>query len=119
MANINPIKVSSIRAINSDVIVHDMEIGERLSKGGIILRNDDGQTHGIKPRWAKVYCVGPEQKDVRPGQWILIEHGRWTRQMTIEDSNGVQKIQKVDIKGMLAVSDDAPDFADQYLPDSI
>jgi co-chaperonin GroES (HSP10) len=119
MANINPIKISSIKAIRSDVIVYDMDTGERKTKGGILLRNDDGQTHGIRARWAKVYCVGPEQKDVKPGQWILIEHGRWTRQMAIEDQDGVKKIQKVDIKGMLAVSDEMPNLEDQFIPDSL
>jgi len=52
--------------------------------------------------------VGPDQKDVSVGQWILMEHGRWTRGIKIEDDEGEKIIRKVDTKCMLMVSDEAP-----------
>jgi co-chaperonin GroES (HSP10) len=86
--NINAVKISKLRPINDGVIVIDMNFGEQKTHGGLIIQSDNGKTHGIHPRWAKVYAVGNEQKDVSVGQWILIEHGRWTRGIKIEDDEG-------------------------------
>lgn len=106
MANINAYKVSKLKPLNDTIIVSEMHFGERLSQGGIILRNDDTKSLGIRPRWAKVYAIGPEQKDVKEGQYIMVEHGRWTRGIKIEDESGEQIIRKVDPKDILLVSDE-------------
>lgn len=106
MANINPYKVGKLKALNDTIIVSDMEFSERLSAGGIILRNDDTKSAGIRPRWAKVYAIGPKVKDVKVGQYIMIAHGRWTRGIKIEDSKGEQTIRKVDPKDILLISDE-------------
>lgn len=108
--NISAVKVSTLKALNDDVIVIDMNFGEQTTRSGLILRSDNGKTHGIHPRWGKVYAVGPDQKDVLPGQWILIEHGRWTRGIKIEDADGEKVIRKVEIKSMLMISDEQPDL---------
>ena len=113
------VKHIKIRAIKDDVIVSDMSFDEIKLKSGIILRSDDGKSHGIKPRWAKVYKTGPEQKDVREGQWILIEHGRWSRKVKIDDGEGVKEIQKVDVDSILATSDTEPSADDILIKDSI
>lgn len=102
------IKHIKIRALNSDVIVTDMDFGEQVTSSGIVVQSDDGKSHGVKPRWGQVYKVGPAQKDIEPGQWILIEHGRWTRKIKIDDGNGVKEIQKVEVKAILAVADEKP-----------
>ena len=70
-------------AIKDHVIVADMDFGERVTKGGIIKLEDDGKDEGIRPRWGRVYSVGPEQKDVKIGEWVLVKHGRWTRGVDI------------------------------------
>jgi co-chaperonin GroES (HSP10) len=106
--NINAWKVSALKPLNDNVIVTDMDFGEQKTNGGIILQSDNGKAHGVHPRWAKVYAVGPEQKDVSVGQWILMEHGRWTRGIKIEDTDGEKIIRKVDTNCMLMVSDEAP-----------
>jgi hypothetical protein len=97
-----------VRAIQDNVIISDMDFGEIVTTGGIVIRSDDAQAHGVKPRWGLVYKVGPKQTDVKVGQWILIEHGRWTRKVKIKDSQGEKEIQRVDITGILAVSDEKP-----------
>lgn len=107
------IKHAQIRAINEDVIVYDMDFGEIVTAAGIVIKSDDGKVHGIKPRWAKVYKVGPKQQDVQAGQWVLVEHGRWTRKIKIDDGDGVKEVQKLDLKGMLVVADEKP--SDVYL----
>lgn len=104
----DPIKVSKLRALHKDVIVTDMDFGEIKTSSGIVIQSDDGKVHGIKPRWGKVYLVGPEQLDVKIGDWVLVEHGRWTRKMKIDDGAGVKEIQKVDIECILATSPERP-----------
>ena len=106
MANINPYKVEKLKALNDTIIVCDMEFSERLSAGGIILRNDDTKSSGIRPRWAKVYAVGPKAIGVKVGQYICISHGRWTRGINIEDKEGPKTVRKVDPKDILLVSDE-------------
>lgn len=113
MATIYEARPMKIRAIHNDVIVTDMDMGDQVTASGIVVQSDDGKAHGVKPRWGKVYKVGPEQKDVREGEWILVEHGRWTRKVKIDDGEGVKEIQKVEVKSILASSDQRP--SDVYI----
>ena len=80
--NVNNIKEAfmKLRPIHDKVIVTDLERGEKTSKGGIIMLDDSTVAAGERGirRWARVYAVGPEQKDVSEGEWILLEHGRWS-----------------------------------------
>ena len=108
MSSMYDVRQMKIRALHDDVIVTDMDFGEQVTASGIVVQSDDGKAHGVKPRWGKVYKVGPEQKDVEPGQWILIEHGRWTRKIKIDDGEGPKEIQKVEVKAILAVADERP-----------
>jgi hypothetical protein len=104
----NPIKVTSIKALNDHVLVADMNFKERQLSSGIYLLNDDSRTAGIRPRWAKVYAIGPEQQDIQIGQWILVSHGRWTRGVTIEDTAGEVTIRRIDPNDILLVSESEP-----------
>jgi len=106
MANINSYKVKGLKPLNDTIIVSDMYFGDRITQGGILLRNDDTTSRGIRPRWGKVYAVGPKQKDVKVGQYIMIDHGRWTRGIKIEDKTGELIIRKVDPKDVLLISDE-------------
>jgi len=99
-------KIKSLKPLGDNVIVDGMQFDERITSGGIILRNDDMRSVGIRPRWCRVYAVGPDQKMISVGQWILVDHGRWTRGLTIEDSDGRRTIRRVDVKDILLVSDD-------------
>ncbi len=108
MSSVYDVRHIKIRALHDDVIVKDMDFGEQITAAGIVIQSDDAKVHGIKPRWAQVYKVGPEQTDVEPGQWILIEHGRWTRKIKIDDGEGPKEIQKVEVKSILAVADEKP-----------
>ena len=95
-------------AIKKDVIVTDMEFDQRITQAGLILPNDNGTSLGIRPRWGQIYAVGPDQTDVRIGQWICVAHGRWTRGLEIEDEIGKKTIRKIDPKDILLVTDDQP-----------
>lgn len=114
----SPHKVDKLRALKDSVIVTDMEFTGRTLGSGIILHNDNGTTAGIRPRWGRIYAVGPEQKDVTPGQWVCVAHGRWTRGLDIEDTQGKKTIRKIDPADILLVSDDHPG-SDDTLSDAI
>ena len=68
-----------------------------------------GQDSSKRSRWAKVYAIGPEQEDISIGQWILTDHGRWTRGFKMQDDAGEEKtIRRVDTKDVLLVSNEQP-----------
>jgi co-chaperonin GroES (HSP10) len=91
-----------------------LEQGERVTASGIVLRDDNGKEHGIRARWGKVTHVGPEIDDVAVGQWILVEHGRWTMTIEIRQDDGeLFKFQMIDYNGIIGVQDEAP--TDQYI----
>jgi co-chaperonin GroES (HSP10) len=96
-----------LRPLGDTVLVTDMNFEFRTTTSGIILPGDDGRDSGIRPRWGRVYAVGPDQRDVQEGQWILIDHGRWTRGVDIIDDTGSRRtIRKVDNKDILMVTDE-------------
>ena len=97
-----------LKPLRDAVIVSDMNFDERLSTGGIVLVKDNGKSSGIRPRWGRVYAVGPEQHSVKVGTWICVEHGRWTRGLEIEDENGKQTLRRVDPKDVMLESDEEP-----------
>ena len=101
--------VNSLRPLNDTVIVSEMDFTGRKLSSGIVLLGDDGKSEGIRSRWARVFAIGPEQKDVRVGEWICVAHGRWSRGIEIEDETGTHTIRKVDNKDILLSSDDKPD----------
>lgn len=105
----DPIKVKKLKPIKNHVLVTEMEFGERTTGSGIVLLSDNGKSQGVRPRWAKVYAVGPKQKDVKVGQWILVDHGRWTRGIKIEDASGqIHTIRRVDESDIMLVTDTEP-----------
>jgi co-chaperonin GroES (HSP10) len=101
--------VGTIKPIKDAVIVSDMEFGEEKTKSGIIVTSDNGKVQGIKPRWGKVWAVGPDQHDVKVGEWICIEHGRWSRAAEYENEDGtITKIQLIDRNAIMMASDEKP-----------
>ena len=97
------------RAVSNRVLVSDMYFGEQKTTSGIVLTSDDGTTRGIYPRWAKVYCKGPSNKDpYEIGQWILVEHGRWTRGFKVDDGEGEKELRMVESESVLAYADEKP-----------
>ena len=100
------IKINRIRAIRDHIIVTEMNFKERFTSTGLYIPSDDMKSTGIRPRWAQVYAIGPEQMDISVGQYILISHGRWTRGIKIDDGTGEKIIRKVDNKDILLISDE-------------
>lgn len=101
----------NVRPIRNRVIVSDMEFGEQTTKGGIIISSDDGLDRGIKPRWGRVISKGTENNDPYDiGDWILVEHGRWTRGFEVEMDNGtVQMMRTVEAESIHGWQSEQPD----------
>lgn len=100
--------VKDIATIKDNVIVRDMNFSGRKLSSGIVLLGDDSKTSGIRPRWAQVFRVGPDQLDVAPGQWVLVEHGRWSRGAKITIGDEEVTIRRVDPQDIIFVSDEEP-----------
>lgn len=99
-----------IKALNGKVLVSDLERGSRVING-IIIPDDNGKSEGIRPRWGKVYSVGCDVEEIRPGQWILIENGRWTRMLKVKQDDGTE-VQLWGVEwpnSVMLVSDEDPE----------
>ena len=95
--------------IRDNVLVTDMNFDARVTAGGLVLPSDDGKSEGVRHRWARVWAIGPEQQDVKVGEWILLEHGRWTRGVTVELEDGTDIIiRRADLKAILMVTEEKP-----------
>jgi co-chaperonin GroES (HSP10) len=109
MATLVPLKAEALRPIRDIVFVTDLDIGARKTSGGIILADDDMKVWGIRDRWAKVFSVGPDVKDLKSGDWILLSHGRWTQGFDIELDGSDVRLWRVEYpEGVLLVSDADP-----------
>jgi co-chaperonin GroES (HSP10) len=101
-------RVDNIKPLGESIIVTEMDFSGRQLSSGIVLLSDDGKTEGIRPRWGRVYAVGPKQRDVKVGQWILLEHGRWSRGIKLEIGGDEFVARRADPKAILMVSDELP-----------
>ena len=99
--------------IRDHVLVSDMDFGEQVTASGIVIKSDNGKSSGVKPRWGRVWAVGPEQKDVTVGEWICIEHGRWTRTIELEQDDGnIIELRRVETNAIMMSADERPGDVD-------
>jgi co-chaperonin GroES (HSP10) len=90
-----------------------MDFGMQKTKSGILITSDDGKASGIKPRWGKVWAVGPEQQDVKVGDWVCVEHGRWTRTIELEQDDGnILELRRVETNAIMISSEEKPSDVD-------
>lgn len=113
----DPVKVGKLKPIRDHVIVSDMEFDIRFTNTGIIIPNDNAKSEGIRPRWGRIYAVGPDQKELQVGQWIMVAHGRWTRGIKIDDGAGIKTVRRVSNDDIMLVSDEKPQ--DETMSDAI
>lgn len=99
-----------IKPLGAKVFVADMDFGEQRTASGLYIPSDNSKGSGIHPRWARVWAVGDEQKDVRVGEWVLIDHGRWTRTIEYENEDGsITELRMVDNDAILIQTDEKPE----------
>jgi co-chaperonin GroES (HSP10) len=98
-----------IKPLGNKVFVSDMDFGMQTTVSGIHIPSADGKAEGISPRWGKVWAIGETQKEVKIGEWILIEHGQWTRTVEVELEDGsIEKIRMVNLNAILMSTDEKP-----------
>lgn len=101
--------MSKLTLLNNKVLVHNFKNEER-KVGGIVLLSDDGKTHGIRPRWAQVFAIGPDVNTIEVGDWVLIQHGRWTRKLNVPDLEHDSPIHGIEYpESVLLVSKEEPE----------
>jgi co-chaperonin GroES (HSP10) len=101
------IRANELKVLRNNIIVSEIEGGMQTIRG-IIIPDDDMKERGIKPRWCKVHKVGPDVHDIEKDDWILVEHGRWTRGYEA-DLEGVQATFRwIDHKDVLGVQKEKP-----------
>lgn len=98
----------NIVPLRDNVLVSDMVFEMQKTASGLFIPSDNGKTSGIHPRWGKVWAVGPEQTDVKVGEWVCVEHGRWTRTVEFEDGDQVLELRMIDNDAILMVADEPP-----------
>jgi len=86
-----------LTAIDNHIIVVDMDAEDEKIVNGIIIPSERGETRGVHPRWAQVCAIGPNQEDVNVGEWVLVEHGRWTRGIKLDDGKVYRKVDPDDV----------------------
>ena len=110
--------MSKIKPIKDRVILTNMEVGMRKI-GNVILHDDDGKDEGVRPRWAQVHAIGPDQNDVEPGDWVLMDHGRWTHGQDYMCEGVVTRVWMADPTGILGISDNGrPDDIQVEIPEA-
>lgn len=97
-----------LRPLNDNILVTDMNFEEQKTASGIVIQSDDGKAHGVKPRWCRVWAVGPDQAEVKVGEWILVEHGRWTRGVTVKEDGKEILIRRVENVSVMMTADERP-----------
>ena len=107
-----------VRAIRNKILVTNIEKGERKTAGGIVIPDDDKKSEGVRARWAQIYDIGPDVKDedLKPGLWILIEHGKWTRRMEVNEGENTLVLWGVEWPDpIIMVSDECPvEYAERF-----
>ena len=96
----------TITPLPNVILVHNMEHGEYKTASGVIIPDDNGKERGIKSRWGIVYSVGNAIDYVKPGDSVLVSHGRWSRGIKIKQQDGTfTTIRRVDPNDILLVKD--------------
>ena len=97
----------NIRPLRGRVIGVIIDRGNRKTAGGIIMLDDDGTAAGVRPRWFRVHALSDSCKeDYAVGDYILVEHGRWSREFGgIGNESGLCAIEE---KSVMMMSNDQP-----------
>ena len=104
----NTIK-GNLKPVKDKVLVSEMHFGEQVTAAGIIIRDDNGKSHGVHPRWGRVWAKGPTNKEeYEVGDWVLVDHGRWTHGIKLETDDGEITVRMVDNKDILMASEERP-----------
>lgn len=98
-----------LKPLRDLVFITGMNFDSARTVSGLFIPKDDGKVTGIHPRWGQVWAVGPDQTELKVGEYVLVEHGRWTRTVEVEQDDGtVLEVRMVDNAAIMAVSETMP-----------
>ena len=100
------IEATSFRPLHAQVFVADLEHGVRKTEAGILIPDDNMSNRGIRERWARVYAIGPEVEGVEVGEWVLVEHGRWTNGIDFTENGEPIKLWRIDYPDAVLLASD-------------
>lgn len=96
LGNKNQITAEAFHPLKNNVFVTDLDSGPHETAGGIIIPDDNFSERGVHPRWARVWAIGPDVQDIEVGEWIYVEHARWTNSIDLALPRGVVRIWRVE-----------------------
>lgn len=103
------VNVSDFRPLKGKVFVTSLEHGDTITKAGLIITDDNMTNRGIRARWGQVWAIGDDVQDIEVGQWILIEHGRWTQKIAMDVNGEIVNVWSVEYPASVhLVSDEEP-----------
>jgi hypothetical protein len=102
--------LQTFKPMKGKIFVTDLERGMSKTAGGIIITDDNMKNHGIKARWGRVAIVASDVDFVSPGEWVLVEHGRWTMGMDYLDADTGKTVMvwMVEPKAMMLATQEDP-----------
>jgi co-chaperonin GroES (HSP10) len=100
------IKADGFRPINDNVFVTELDSGPHRTAGGILLPDDNMTERGMRSRWGRVWRIGPDVTEIKPGEWVLIEHGRWTTAIEMELPTGTVRVWRIDWPNAVMIASD-------------
>jgi co-chaperonin GroES (HSP10) len=98
--------IENLKLLSDKILVKNMEFGSRKTASGIIQLDDEMTVAGARPRMCQVLAVGPDVLDVNPGQYITVDHGRWTRGWEMLENNEKIIVRMIDNNDILFVTDE-------------
>ena len=103
----------AVKAIADHLICINGQFGDSMTESGIVIKSTANKAEGIGARWFQVHSKGDRcNLAAEPGQWVLVEHGRWSNDFKVDD----QKYWRVDPLGCMAMRDDEPENVIYYDP---
>jgi hypothetical protein len=98
--------MTQIQAIENNIIFQFVEDVTQTrfvnsSEAGFLINSNDGN-QTLMPRWGKALHVGPEVLEVKAGDFILIEPGKWTFSFRVDGG----RYWKTDESKVIGVSDE-------------
>ena len=98
-----------ITPLSGRIFVTDMEFGDVRTASGIYIPSDDRKTVGIHPRWGKIWKMADDVKGYNIGDWVLVQHGRWSRGIEYEQEDGTTiTFRRIENKSIMLKSDEKP-----------
>lgn len=109
MATKTRIKTDGFQPLKGNVFVSDLDHGPSLTRGGLIIPDDNMTERGVRDRWCKVWAIGPDVTEVKVGDWVLVKHGRWTTGIDMEIKGIHHRVWRIEFPdAVLLVTDNDP-----------